>query len=193
VLTSVISIWVSGIIFAVIHSLLAQNRCKKLLYRAGLSTQKYRLSYVIFAIFTTLLWLAFVHSLPDTNLYHIDAPIAWLLRVIQLLGLALFLASLMPIDVRVFLGLRNNSGNIDPFIEKGIYCYVRHPMYLAMMLVMFAMPEQSVNSISLYTVVAIYFIIGAKLEEQRLILAHPEYKEYCHRVAAFVPFSKRTE
>ncbi len=190
-LTSVTSIWVSGIVFAVIHSLLAQNRCKKLLYQVGLSAQKYRFSYVIFAIFSTSLWLAFVHSLPDTHLYRIDAPIAWLLRVIQLLGLALFLASLMPIDVRIFLGLRNNSGNIDPFIEKGIYCYVRHPMYLAMMLVMFATPEQSVNSINLYTVVAIYFIIGAKLEEQRLMLAHPEYKKYCHRVAAFIPFSKR--
>ncbi|HFE38003.1 MAG TPA: isoprenylcysteine carboxylmethyltransferase family protein [Gammaproteobacteria bacterium] len=188
---SITLIWLTGVIFAVSHSLLATNKGKQIAYQVGLSSQAYRLGYVILAILSTLLWLTFVHSLPDTALYSLDAPYAWALRGIQLLGVLLFWASLQPIDSGVFLGLKKFPDGIEPFIESGVYRYIRHPMYSSAMLIMFAMPQQSVNSINLYLVISLYFIIGARFEENRLLLTHPEYSDYRQKVAAFIPRMQR--
>jgi len=153
--------------------------------------QTYRLLYVIIAIITTVAWLAYIHQLNDTQVYDINGTALWVLYSMQLCGLIIFYLALKPIDAFIFLGLRKSIDNEEPFLEKGIYCQLRHPMYTGIILIMAAMPSQSSNSIALYTFITAYFIIGSKFEERRMISHHQEYKEYMHRVPAFIPNIKQ--
>ena len=90
-------------------------------------------------------------------------------------------------DMRIFLGLASMPAAGEPFLERGIYRHLRHPMYTGVLLVLLASPAQSVNSLSLTAAVALYFIVGAGLEERRLAADHPEYADYRRRVPAFWP------
>jgi methanethiol S-methyltransferase len=182
-----LAIWLSGLAFALAHSALAASGVKQACYRAGLTPQHYRLLYVIIAVITTALWLWFVRALPDATLWRLEGLPRWLLHGVQLAGLWVFWLSLRPIDVGAFLGLRSFPNGSEPFIERGIYRYIRHPMYSGVMLVMFAMPAQTINSVHLFAVIAVYFVIGARLEERRMLSGHPGYADYRRRVPAFVP------
>jgi len=181
------SIWASGLLFALIHSALASRVCKAGWQAMGISTRAYRLIYVLVALFTTVMWLGFIHLLPDRPRYALEWPWRAVSHAMQALGLWLFVAALRPIDVPAFLGLRNLAGNVDPFVERGIYRHLRHPMYSGIMLITLAAPSQSLNSLNLFLAMAAYFVIGATFEERRMLAVHPEYAGYRRRVPAFVP------
>jgi len=183
----VIWIWGTGLLFGMIHSLLATRVCKAGWYTIGLSPRAYRLIYSCIAVFLTFAWIGFVHLLPDRPLYVLHGMPRLLLHAVQLAGLWLFLAALRPVDVPAFLGLRPFPDAVEPFVERGIYRHLRHPMYTGIMLVMFAMPSQSLNSMNLFLCISVYFIIGSKFEEARMCAAHPAYAPYMQRVPAFIP------
>lgn len=183
----VISLWISGILYAATHSLLAAPACKSRIYALGVSPRAYRLGYVIIALAATALWLAFVRSLPDISVYRIEGIARRLLQAVQVAGLWVFWLALKPIDVPAFLGLRPFRDDVEPFRVLGIYRHVRHPMYAAGMLVMFAHPDQSLNSLNLFACIAVYFLLGSRLEERRMIAQHPDYTDYRRRVPAFIP------
>jgi len=180
-------IWLSGFIFAVSHSLLASQTCKQWCYDHGLIEPRYRLLYSVIAMVTTGVWVFYVHQLPDMALYHTEGIGQGLLVSIQLMGLVVVLAAFQPIDGLVFLGLRAPQFEGDPFIERGIYRYMRHPMYSGAMLILLAVPTQTWNGLHFALVICVYFVMGSRYEESRMLAAHPEYAAYRQRVPAFVP------
>ena len=186
-LTSILAIWGCGLAFATLHSGLATSRAKAWAYARGMTPQRYRLLYSLLSLLLTIAWLVFVQSLPDQPLYRIDGPWRWLLHGLQLAGLYIFWRSLAPIDAAAFLGLRPFPHDVEPFVEQGIYRHLRHPMYAGIMLVLFAHPSQSINSLNLYAFITAYFIVGARLEERRMLTMHPAYADYRKRVPAFIP------
>lgn len=175
------------LIFAVIHSLLAMQSVKQRFYAYNISPQRYRLIYVVVAILLTGIWLVSIYTLPDRALYHLDGIAKISATTLQ--GIALFIIwlSLRPIDVPAFLGLRPFTDDIEPFIERGIYRHIRHPMYSSLILLQAASPTQTCNSLALLAAITTYFIIGARFEEQRLLAGHPAYADYRRRVSAFIP------
>jgi protein-S-isoprenylcysteine O-methyltransferase Ste14 len=185
--SSIILIMLATLIFAVIHSLLATQSIKQRCYAHNISQQRYRLLYVATAILLTGLWLAFIFTLPDRALYHLDGIAE--ISAVSLQGLALLILwlSLRPIDVAAFLGLRPFPDGIEPFIERGIYRHIRHPMYSGLILLQAAAPVQTCNSLTLLGAVTVYFVIGARFEERRLLAGHPAYGDYRRRVPAFIP------
>jgi len=184
---SALWIWLSGLVFAVSHSLLASVRCKQWVYDHGLREPRYRLLYSAVAVLATTAWVLYVHQLPDARLYQTDGLLWWLLVSVQVLGLIVALAAFQPIDGLVFLGFRKAKASNDPFIERGIYRWLRHPMYAGAMLILLAMPEQTWNGLHFTLVVCLYFIIGSRFEESRMLREHPDYADYRSRVPAFVP------
>lgn len=185
---SVIVIWVSTFLFAIQHSALSCQTSKNICYAHGISPRVYRLLYVFLAIAIASVWLGFIHGLPDQVLYEIYGVWRWYLYGLQLTGLLVIIYALRPIDVLAFLGVREFADQIEPFTEAGIYRYIRHPMYSGILLIFFAMPTQSVNSLNLYAAITLYFVIGSRLEERRMLADHPEYEEYRKRVPAFIPW-----
>ncbi|MDQ6957948.1 MAG: isoprenylcysteine carboxylmethyltransferase family protein [Mariprofundaceae bacterium] len=184
---SVVWIWSTGLAFAIIHSALATQYCKNIFYRLGMNPKSYRLAYSILATLLTVLWLGFVHQLPDTTLYRTHGWMNGLMTVVQLAGLGIVVLSLRAIDTSSFLGLSTGPEKQDSFTEHGIYRYVRHPMYSGVMLALLASPVQTVNSLNLFAIIILYFIIGSRFEEQRMQTIHPEYADYQRRVSAFIP------
>jgi len=170
------------------HSLFATQSCKQWVYDHGLREPHYRLPYSVVAVLATAAWVLYVHQLPDAPLYQSDGLLWWLLVLAQTLGLIVALAAFQPIDGLVFLGLRKAKASNDPFIERGIYRCLRHPMYSGAMLVLLAMPEQTWNGLHFTLIVCVYFIIGAQFEERRMIAQHPDYLAYRERVSAFIPY-----
>ena len=183
--------WLSGILFAVFHSVVASHGCKQWAYAHGLGEPYYRLLYSIFALMTTGLWVFFVHQLPDASFYQTDGLIWMLMISLQVLGVVVSLAAFQPVDGLVFLGLRKAKKGTDPFIVGGIYRWLRHPMYAGVMLVLLAMPEQSYNGFHFSLVICVYFIIGSGFEEVRMLREHPDYVHYQASVPAFIPWPRR--
>ncbi|MDQ6954274.1 MAG: NnrU family protein [Mariprofundaceae bacterium] len=180
-------IWISGIFFAIFHSVTASDRCKQWTYALGLKEPNYRLIYSVLAMLTTAVWAWYIHQLPDSPLYQMSGLMWWGLVLLQIIGLVTALAAFLPIDGLVFLGLRKAKHGTDPFVISGIYKYIRHPMYAGVMLMLLAMPEQSWNGLNFSLVLCAYFIIGSRFEESRMLAEHPEYGSYKQRVASFIP------
>jgi len=184
---SVLWIWLSGLLFALIHSALASNTFKGHLLKAGVGRQAYRLAYSLLALVLTALWLWLVHGLPDSPLYRASGWLAVLLAAVQVGGLMVVVMSFRAFDGAMFLGLKPLPEHGEPFHESGIYRWLRHPMYSGVMLALLASPVQTVNSVHLSLGICLYFIIGSRFEERRMLAEHPSYADYCRRVAAFVP------
>lgn len=74
-------------------------------------------------------------------------------------------------------------------IQDGIYAWVRHPLYLSVMLAGFgwALLWQSGLTAVLALLQIPFFDAKARLEEQWLTEAFPEYAEYRRRVRRFIP------
>jgi len=186
-MSSAVWIWISGLLFALVHSALATTGMKQRLLRLGIDAQRYRLGYSLLALLLTILWLVWMHQLPDAPLYHVHGWPSWVLMAIQLTGIAVLWQSFRAFDAALFLGLKSMPQAVEPFHEHGIYRYMRHPMYSGVMLILLASPVQTVNSMQLALVLCLYFILGSKLEEQRMLHDHPDYADYMRRVPAFIP------
>ncbi len=184
----ILEIALSSLLFFVSHSLLATRRCKAWCRRRlGIDDRTYRLAYVVVALISTALWVAYVHALPDRPLYALDGPAAWTSRALQAIGIGLLVLSVLPIDGLAFLGLRRREGPLDGFVEAGVYRHLRHPMYAGAILFLLASPSQTVNGLTFYLLATIYMIVGSRFEEARLIADCPEYLDYRRRVPAFFP------
>lgn len=74
-------------------------------------------------------------------------------------------------------------------IQRGIYGWVRHPLYLSVMLAGFswALLWQSGLTAVLALLQMPFFDAKARLEERWLTAAFPEYLEYRRRVRRFLP------
>jgi len=179
-------IWLSGFVFALFHSLTASQTCKQLAYGMGLKEPRYRLFYSLVALITTGVWAWYIHHLPDVTLYQSTSVVWWSLLALQVLGGLIALAAFAPIDGLVFLGLKTAQDTQDPFVISGIYRWIRHPMYTGAMLILLAMPGQTWNGLNFSLVLCVYFIVGSKFEEKRMIAAHPAYREYQQNVPAFL-------
>jgi len=188
---SILLVWFSGLVFGLLHSFTASNRCKVLFYSAGMQPHQYRLLYSVAGALTTVAWVWFVQQLTDTQLYQSSGLVWWLLLSLQLLGAAIALAALLPIDGAVFLGLRKSPSDADPFVVEGIYKFIRHPMYSGAMLILLFMPEQTMNGLNFAIMVSVYFVVGSKFEEKRMLLEHSDYESYQKTVPAFIPKLKR--
>ncbi len=182
-----VNIWISGAAFAIVHSALASRACKRRIAALGVSPQAWRLTYSVLAVMLTFLWLGWVRELPNAPAWHATGAAAVTLILIQSAGVGIVALSLKAIDVPAFLGLRPQTHPDALFVERGVYRHMRHPMYTGVMLVLAANPLQTINSLHLLGVVSLYFILGARLEERRMLEQHPEYADYRRRVPAFVP------
>jgi len=184
---AVLWVWIYTFAFALLHSLCALNSLKQRVYAWGVSEQQYRLWYSILGVVTTLLWLWLMDGLPSKGLYHAQGVWLYTMYVLQVVGVVIALLALVPIDGAVFLGLKKAEQSNDPFIVRGIYQYIRHPMYAGAMLYLLAKPEQTDIGLHFALTVSLYFILGSKLEEKRMLAEHPDYADYQQKVGAFVP------
>ncbi|MHB8173025.1 MAG: methyltransferase family protein [Nitrospirota bacterium] len=172
--------------FAFLHSLTVSRVFKSLLSRIiGETAMRayYRLAFTAFsAIITGAAFYAIIIQ-PDTILFRPPEYISVPARIIQVLGFLIFLAALKPFHAGSFSGLRqamnylregSTSGDIEGIdnaglITSGVYGLVRHPMYLAGILIFLFEPVITVNNLELRLLATAYFLFGMFIEERRFL------------------------
>ena len=183
-------------LWCALHSLLIHPPVTAWLRRRlGDAFRFYRIAYNLFALLTLLPLLAYARSMQGPVWFDWSGP--W--RVPQALmlgtGVLLFLLGARRYDARRFLGLAQlkeqdaggglaRSGALD---TGGILGVVRHPWYSGLLLVLWARPLADADLV-LNTVFSAYLVIGARLEERKLIAEFGErYRAYQREVSMLVP------
>lgn len=109
----------------------------------------------------------------------------------------------LPFAVGIVLGLwafyNMGSKNYSPFpepksggqfVQKGVYKYIRHPMYTGVILIAVALLLSNPSITAFIVFAALVYILDEKadLEEKLLTKQHSEYKNYQASTKKFIPF-----
>jgi protein-S-isoprenylcysteine O-methyltransferase Ste14 len=175
-------------LFAVVHSLLALPTVKmKCTGRSRHLFRFYRLYYNI----VSLLLFGWVLSAFKSSAILYVVPGVWslVLYFMQLVFLVILFFCLRQTGMAEFLGVSAVSVdecNATRLVTDGWYRVVRHPLYLFSMLFLLSNPVISSRGLLLTLVSAVYFFIGARLEEHRLLLAFGSKYETYQRTVPFI-------
>ncbi len=177
------------LVFAGLHSLLAtdytKNRSEKLL---GKGYRIYRIMYTIISFLTFapsfFIWVSFTSSTP--LLYNLPEWLYPVIILVRLGALGIFVYASYQTDILEFIGIRQKAKNI--LITSGAYGIVRHLLYTCGILLLFTKMEMSLLDLIAVLLFSIYLIIGAFIEERRLLSVFgEEYRKYQQQVSMFIP------
>jgi len=192
---SVLILILASVLYAVVHSWLATLGVKKKARKFfGPNTDRwYRLAYNIFAGISFLPILFLLAVLPDQRVYLVRTPWVVLFGLGQLVGVVVIILGIWQTDAWHFIGIKQIfNGQEHPQNQelniRGLYGWVRHPLYTGGLIFIWFSPVMTVNLLALFTILTLYLVIGAKLEEKRLIHEYgPAYREYQLRVPMLLP------
>ena len=190
-------ILIAGAIFGIIHSGLASEACKNLAARwFGESGRRYyRLIFVVIAVVTTFTYAGMVVYLPDQVLYQIHMPWRILALLVQVSALAGMVICFSQIGTANFLGLtalhapkENQSEQSEHLVTNKLYHWMRHPIYTCILVFLLCTPMMSWNKLAFLIGMAVYMIIGASLEEKKMLKEFGEaYTDYRKNTPMFLP------
>jgi protein-S-isoprenylcysteine O-methyltransferase Ste14 len=192
-----LSFWIillAALGYGALHSLLASLSAKALA-RRWFGTQAdrwYRLAFNVIAVVTLLPILLLLLVLVDKPVYRIPFPWIILTLVIQLVAVLTVIAGLQQTGIASFAGLRQifpSQNTPSPvLVTGGLYRYVRHPLYTASLIFIWLIPIMSWNLFALNIGLTIYLILGAIVEERKLLLEFGEaYADYRRRTPMLIP------
>lgn len=184
------------LLWCALHSLLiTESWVRRVRLRFGVRYAYYRLFYVLFSVVTLVPVLLLQ--------LRIDSPLLWswppLLKPLQwgalLLSALIFVVAARQYDQGFFFGLRQirehlagREAEFSGFFATGILRRMRHPYYSAGMLLLLFWGELTAAGLILKVIGIGYFIIGAFLEERKLIAQFGDaYRRYRTEVPMFVP------
>ncbi len=156
------------LIFALVHSLLAEPRFKEALRRrVGGELPWYRLSYNLFSL-VLFGWVMLAWQ--STRVLYL-IPGIWNLGMqgLQLVSLIAMLVCLRQTGIRRFLGIDRTDDRSAALCTSGCHAVVRHPLYLLSLLFFLLNPVMTTRWLTLSGLSTIYFVTGALLEERRLL------------------------
>lgn len=93
---------------------------------------------------------------------------------------------------QVWLNLRGLPYQDLPFMVRGLYGVVRHPIYLGWFMVIWFAPVMTVAHLLFAVLTTLYIIRAIRWEEKDLLEALPEYDAYRQRVPSIIPGRKQT-
>ncbi len=192
--------------FVFIHSLMVSKVFKRVLF--SLTGERFMKCYyrAIFVLLTPVLMVMVyfvVESLPDTYLFMAPFWLKWPMHLVQLSGMLFGMASLWVLDAAEYVGikqakrcLKENSPDLKnlsteglsefKLVTSGVYSIIRHPIYLAGMIIISFQPTITYNWLMVTIIADIYFLYAAFKEEWLLLRAiDQQYREYRHRVPMF--------
>ncbi|GCD78081.1 hypothetical protein JCM31826_15630 [Thermaurantimonas aggregans] len=105
----------------------------------------------------------------SNNFFNTGIVGRFVFLTLALLSLRVFVLSFRRVRISEFLGFQTTENT--PLIVNGIYRHLRHPLYFATIALLaglfIAIPSE--KNLILLTITSLYVIIGAALEEDRLI------------------------
>ena len=202
-----ISILLIFLAFALIHSITVASWFKGLCRRAFGDTFMrvwYRFLYTAVSGVTAAIAIYFITLVPDRVIWTAPSWLTWLLHAVQMAGAFFGVQAFQYMDKWEFMGFRQAwrylakgevKGNLEGMTEgglvtTGVYGIVRHPLYVAGLIIFTFSPRFTVNGLTIAVLADLYFIFGMFIEERRFVRIFGEnYREYMKRVPRIFPRS----
>jgi protein-S-isoprenylcysteine O-methyltransferase Ste14 len=185
-------------LFAIQHSVMARQGFKRWWTRIVPPSVE-RSTYVLFASFALLILYWLWQPIP-TLVWTVQNPIAaavldgtfwlgWVVLVASTFLLSHFeLFGLSQVFARLF-GKKLSDAK---FRAPLLYRHVRHPIYLGVLLAVWATPTMTVGHLLFSVVITAYILIGIQLEERDLVQQFgDQYRRYRQQAAMLVPLPGR--
>lgn len=148
----------------------------------------YRLAYNIVAIIT-LIPALYLHS-TDISTIVVQWPrqLLWLKVIAVAMATICFLWSTKYYDMKSFLGLsKPQQQEASMLVISPLHRFVRHPWYSCALVIIWCR-DLSVLQLVSTTMITLYFVVGAKLEEKKLIEEFGDkYRKYMEQVPGLIP------
>jgi len=184
--------------YGALHSWLASLGCKAWFQaRWPQYTYAYRMAFNVLAVVLLIPILALEQSIDAIPLWSWSGVIKVIALSLMLAAVTAFIWSTRYYDMNHFMGLsqwRNKTtpvGDNDAFTISPLHRFVRHPWYSLALVILWTRDIESTTLIT-NLMVSGYFIIGARLEEHKLVVQFGErYREYQRRVPALIPLPQR--
>ena len=188
----------SVLIWGLLHSVFASLQFKAFVLRAfGPGSDRfYRLVYNLFAGISFVAVIVVAALTPDRKLYVVPFPWVILMILGELLAVAALVIGFLQTDAWDFIGLRQVAG-IDAkrppkLVTRGLYRYVRHPLYTAGMVFIWLIPLMTARVLVINLALTVYVIVGAYFEERKLRREFgQDYADYAAATPMFIPFLKK--
>ena len=198
---SVLRTAAATVAYAVVHSALASRPAKAAVRRLLGDRNRsgwYRAFYNAQAVLTTSALASYVRRLPDHTLYEVRGPLARLMQLGQLAGLAYAALAVRQVGVAQIAGATSltawsQGGAVPPEPEAqgpalasdgrlqtaGPFARSRHPLNFAPLPVLWLAPRMTANLAAFGALATVYLVAGSRHEEARLKAAYGEvYEEY---------------
>jgi methanethiol S-methyltransferase len=186
-------------LFALHHSVLARAGAKARLTRL-LPAELERTTYVWVASLLFFLVVLAWQPVPGV-VYQVDGWPRWILYALQAGGVVLTLLAGSAIDPRELTGVQqawtygrahtsadaspvaDPDANPEPFVARGAYALVRHPIYLGWFLMVWPTPLMTGGRLTFAAITSFYLLIAIPWEERSLAQQHGEaYLRYTRQV-----------
>jgi protein-S-isoprenylcysteine O-methyltransferase Ste14 len=180
------------LLFGILHSVLAASWWKRMMQRwLGAHYKYYHFAYSVFAALTLIGILVFQYTMQSRLLFTLPGWAKLLLWLPALAGVAIMLVVIR----KYFFSLSGISVFYKyqaPVVleQGGLHRYVRHPLYFGTLLfiwsLFFLLPYLNKGLACL--VITGYTVLGAKLEEKKLVSQFGEkYTAYKKQVPMLIP------
>jgi protein-S-isoprenylcysteine O-methyltransferase Ste14 len=131
----------------------------------------------------------------STTFIVVHGVFRWLFYLGYVLSFAGFiwgikaLGAFDPYGLRPILGrLRGRKPRPMLFVARGPYCWVRHPLYLFMILIIWSCPDLTADRLLFNVLWTAWMVIGSILEERDLVAEFGDaYRAYQRRVPMLIP------
>lgn len=180
-------------LFGFFHSLMAREKFKAWwtkIIPADAERSTYVLQSALFLGLAMWQW----QPIPIT-IWAVEGAWMWTAYAICALGVALVLTSTFLIDHFELFGLRqiwsastNRQMPKPKFVTPSLYRFVRHPMQLGMILLVFGTPVLTVGHLIFAALMTLYILIGLWFEERSLEREFGDaYRAYRRHVPMLIP------
>ena len=121
---------------------------------------------------------------------------SWLLRAVYFLCLAGFFWGMWALGVFDPFGviplrdhLRGRQSPPVPFVFRGPYRWVRHPLYLVLIVMIWSYPDLTADRLLFNVLWTLWMVVGTVLEERDLVASFGDaYRTYQREVPMLIPY-----
>ncbi len=184
-------------LFAVQHAIMARPAFKRRWTRV-IPAAAERSTFVLATCLILILLMWQWRPLPQT-VWQVEGVFQGVLWAASAAGFGIVLVSTFLIDHFALFGLKQVVARFrgvpmkqTPFVERGFYRHVRHPLMTGFLIAFWCTPHMTLGHLVFALLCTGYIALGLLLEERDLIAAHgDDYRDYKRRVPSILPFPRR--